>query len=292
MFAFLLYLWLGTDAYPALQAQDASRTDYSPAQVLAVLRQLRADRWDMDATKLAACLKNSSDNRWTDLQAHFYCWLRADLRACFTGAVDGDIAESPDLKGDYEKAFQFCQNTRGRVYGVPFDKPVTLLSPEAIVVFQNLMYRRGLFPFAVQEQVLQSFYQGKVPLRRSETVEPKSPIPNALPQSPSKPSLPPSPLPSSPAGNQAAKADESKSKSANAFPKSCLVKVEHARARLHPDGASAVVGQADKGPIQVTGPLQSSPKIAAIKWYPVLLPENGKAVHGFMASFMLDCSSP
>ncbi|HYX37578.1 MAG TPA: hypothetical protein VE954_31135 [Oligoflexus sp.] len=180
--ALLLIVWL---APPPVQAQGKAPagSDYGPAQVLQALRLLREQRGDPNPPKLNVCLRNSTGGRWSDLQAHFYCWLKPDQRACFTGAVDGEFKDHPELKGNYDLAYGHCQEAKGRAYGINFDRPLARLSIEQGEVFKNLLYRRPNLTKDEQRKILEAFYAEPMADR-------KTPVPVATERKPAANSAP------------------------------------------------------------------------------------------------------
>ncbi len=266
------------------QTNTSVAPEYTPAQVLKVLKQLRDIRGENNPPKLNACLKNSADNRWSDLQAHFYCWLKSDQRACFTGAVDGEFKEYPELKGNYDKAFGHCQQAKGRAYGINFDQPLSRLTAEQGEVFKNLLYRQAVFSEADQNKILENFYSGKIPARRpfpmNITAANSKSVTEAKPQAQA-------PVETLRTSEEAASSLDSKEPG---YPKSCQIKSQHARTRAEPNPKSPVVAVLDRGPIKVTGPIQSLQTDSTSTWYPVEFRYKGKIVAAFLSTGLVDCS--
>lgn len=274
--ALLLFIWL---AAPPVQAQgrNPQSSDYGPTQVLDTMRQLREQQGGSKPPRLAVCLKNSSGGRWSDLQAHFYCWLKADQRACFTGAVDGEFKEHPELKGNYDMAFGYCQEAKGRAYGINFDRPLARLSPQQSDVFKNLIYRQPKFSQDEQRKILETFYAGPVPERK--------PFPAPVP---------PPPPPPPPPVMVATMANPDIGEETNAvpnerYPRSCRVNSSNARTRQKPDSNSPIVAILQPTPIKVTGPAQDSSDTDTTPWYPVEFPYRGKLVNAWLSVPMIDC---
>ena|GEM_PF-6625014 len=273
------------------QTKEPSTLGYSPAQVLKVLSELREVRGDANPPKLNACLRNSADNRWSDLQAHFYCWMKADQRACFTGAVDGELRDNPELKGEYDKAFAHCQEARGRAYGINFDRPLSRLTLEQGEVFKNLLYQQKIFSKEEQKKVLEAFYGGPVPERKpavAATIPPRSPPLTARPIIAASTLMNPDmeQLDSNASGDsQTSAATESPA----GFPKSCQINTLNVRTRLKPDSGSSVVAILGEAQIRVLGPPLNSVGQDMMQWYPVEFRHKGKMTNAFLAVSLVDC---
>jgi hypothetical protein len=274
--AILFSLWLM--APPVLaQSRAAASAEYGPAQVLATLRQLREQRGDPKPPKLSICLKSSTGGQWSDLQAHFYCWLQADQRACFTGAVDGEFKDHPELKGNYDMAFGHCQEAKGRAYGINFDRPMARLTPEQGEVFKNVLYRKPMFPKDEQRKILEAFYASAPPERKSF------------------PAPAPEPTPPPPAMSMAATlvnpdmGDIENAAPEAGYPKTCQVRSQHARTRQKPDTSSPIVAILDPTPIKVTGPAQASLGTDTRQWYPVEFQHKGRLVKAWLSTTLVSC---
>jgi hypothetical protein len=274
--AFLFSLWLVS---PLVQAQGrgSASSEYSPTQVLAALRLLREQRGDPNPPKLANCLKSSAGGNWSDLQAHFYCWMKADQRACFTGAVDGEFTDHPELKGNYDKAFGHCQEAKGRAYGINFDRPLARLTLEQGEVFKNLLYRRPMFSKDEQRKILESFYAGSMPVRKS--------FPAPAPE----PTPPPPAMVMAPTLANPDIGDMDNAAPAASYPRSCQVKTPNSRTRLKPDGGSPIVATIDPTNITVTGPAQASSGTDGKEWYPVEFHHKGKLVKAWLSASLVNC---
>lgn len=282
-----------------LAAQNKG-AEYGPQQILSSLKLLREQRGDPNPPKLASCLKNSSDGKWSDLQAHFYCWLKADQRACFTGAVDGEFKDHPELKGNYDRAYSHCQEAKGRAYGINFDRPLGRLTLEQGEVFKNLLYRRPGLPREEQRRILEAFYAGTVPDRKSfpAAVAPPPPAPQVVATLAPVPAPAPSPV----AAPVPASIVENRTNSMTAtmanpdvgddedYPRSCRVKSAHARTRQKPDSSSPVVAILDPAPIKITGPALASAGADTLQWYPVEFHYRGQLTTAFLSVSLVECS--
>ncbi|WP_141732632.1 hypothetical protein [Oligoflexus tunisiensis] len=274
--ALLFSLWL---VVPSVQARSrtAAAAEYGPGQVLAALRELREQRGDPSPPKLSVCLKSSSGGQWSDLQAHFYCWLKPDQRACFTGAVDGEFKDHPELKGNYDRAFTHCQEAKGRAYGINFDRPMARLTAEQAEVFKNVLYRQPMFSKDDQRKILEAFYASAAPERKSF------------------PAPAPEPTPPPPAMSMSATlvnpdmGDIENATPEAGYPKTCQVKSAHARALQKPDSKSPIVAILDPTTIQVTGPAQASSGTDVQQWYPVEFPHKGRLVKAWLTVSLVNC---
>lgn len=274
--AFLCSLWLVSSLVQA-QGRDSASSEYGPTQVLAALRLLREQRGEPNPPKLTNCLKSSAGGKWSDLQAHFYCWMKADQRACFTGAVDGEFKDHPELKGNYDKAFSHCQEAKGRAYGINFDRPLARLTLEQSEVFKNLLYRRPMFSKDEQRKILESFYAGSMPDRKS--------IPAPAPE----PTPPPPAMVMAPTLANPDIGDMDNATPAVSYPRACQVKTPNSRTRLKPDGSSPIVAIIDPTNINVTGPAQASSGMDGKEWYPVEFNYKGKLVNAWLSTSLVNC---
>ncbi len=277
--AFLFTLWLVS---PLVQAQgrNAASSEYGPTQVLEALRLLREQRGDPNPPKLTNCLKNSAGGKWSDLQAHFYCWLKPDQRACFTGAVDGEFKEHPELKGNYDLAFGHCQEAKGRAYGINFDRPLARLTIEQGEVFKNLLYRRPMFSKDEQRRILESFYaSSSAPERKA------APVPAPTPE----PTPPPPTMVMAPTLANPDIGDMDNTAPTGSWPRSCQLKSANSRIRQKPDGNSPIVAILDPTSINVTGPAQASSGSDGKQWYPVEFHHKGKLVNAWLSVSLVNC---
>jgi hypothetical protein len=260
------------------QVRNASSPEYGPTQVLAALRQLREQRGDPRPPKLANCLQNSSGGNWSDLQAHFYCWLKPDQRACFTGAVDGEFPDHQELKGNYDKAFAHCQQAKGRAYGINFDRPFSRLTAEQGEVFKNVLYRRPMFSKDEQRKILEAFYTGPIPERR--------PFPAPTPE----PTPPPPAMVMVPTLANPDVGDMENAASESGYPRPCKVKTPNSRTRQKPDANSPIVAVLDAAEmIRVTGPAQASSGSDTRQWYPVEFHHKSQLVQAFLSVSLITC---
>ncbi len=287
----LWFLVFFIDSLTPAQAQTKEPSEYNPALVLKVLAELRKGHGDANPPRLNACLRNSADNRWSDLQAHFYCWMKADQRACFTGAVDGELKDHSELKGDYDKAFVHCQEARGRAYGINFDRPLSRLTPEQGEVFKNLLYRQKIFSKLEQKKILEAFYGGPVPERKPAIAAAVLPPPPAVT---AKPMIVASTLMNPDMeqldGNASGDSKTAAVKeSPTGFPKSCQINTVNVRTRQKPDSKSSVVAILRETAIQVLGPPLNSVGQDMMQWYPVEFRYKGKLTNAFLAVSLVDC---
>jgi hypothetical protein len=299
--AFLLFIWLAT-SFEKAQGSNSASPEYAPAQVLNALRLLREQRGATNPPKLSVCLQNSSEGRWSDLQAHFYCWLKPDQRACFTGAVDGELKDYPELKGNYDLAFDHCQKAKGRAYGINFDRPMARFTLEQGEVFKNVLYRQPMFANDDQQKILEDFYSGRVPERKAFPIEltPAS-IKTAkivaaagktVPASVDTAAVKPVPIVMAAAPGMA-NPDMAELENAvpfEGYPRSCRVKSNNARTRQQPDANSPIVATLDQTPIKVTGPAKASSGSDNKPWYPVEFHQTGQLINAWLTVSLVDCS--
>jgi hypothetical protein len=258
------------------QGRNAASSEYGSTQILEALRLLREQRGEPNPPKLATCLKTAAGGKWSDLQAHFYCWLKPDQRACFTGAVDGEFKDHPDLKGNYDKAFGHCQEAKGRAYGINFDRPLARLTLEQGEVFKNLLYRRPSLSKDEQRKILETFYASAVPDRK--------PLPAPTPE----PTPPPPAMVMAPTLANPDIGDMENAAPAG-YPRTCQLKTPNSRTREKPDGSSLIVAILDPAPITVTGPAQASTGTDGKQWYPVEFHHKGKLVNAWLSVSLVSC---
>jgi hypothetical protein len=273
--AVLFFLWL-VSSHAEAQSRSTVSTEYGPAQILDALRLLREQRGDPNPPKLTNCLKTSAGGKWSDLQAHFYCWLKPDQRACFTGAVDGEFKEHPELKGNYDLAFGHCQEAKGRAYGINFDRPLSRLTLEQGEVFKNLLYRRPMLPKDEQRKILETFYAAAPTERKA--------VPSPTPE----PTPPPPAMVMTPTLANPDMGDLENAATAG-YPRSCQLKSPNSRTRQKPDGNSPIVAILDPTTITVTGAAQPSQGTDGKQWYPVEFRHKGKPVKAFLSVSLVDC---
>lgn len=275
--AVLLSLWLFA---PQVQAQSRNTVsfEYGPAQILDALRLLREQRGDPNPPKLANCLKNSAGGKWSDLQAHFYCWLKPDQRACFTGAVDGEFKDHPELKGKYDLAFGHCQEAKGRAYGINFDRPLSRLTLEQGEVFKNLLYRRPMLPKDEQRNILESFYAAVPAPAERKTMPAPTPTPEPTP-----PAMLMTPTLANP------DIGDMDNAAPTGYPRSCQLKSPNSRTRQKPDGNSPIVAILEPTSITVTGAPQASVGTDGKLWYPVEFRHKGKLLNAFLSASLVNC---
>lgn len=309
-----LIILLLTALYPAtpplLWGQQEGKKEDNQSLLVGASEVLEALQWlkkqqGYSFQRTIACVKKNPINKWNLLQAHFYCSLTTEQRACYTGAINGDNPSRKDLKGDYKKTYEHCSREQGIVYGIAYDKPFASLDAKYGIVFRAIIYQGRLFPYSEQKRILNDFYGSPVieldTSSCNQAVVQKEELKSA-PASPKKPAAvtkaplvnPKEPVPEQ---NPALKVKEPplaekaiEAKVQKSYPKGCQIKGSMVNVRPEPSTARPPVAVMNNAtPVTVTGAAIPSLRNEPYRWYPVSLRYYGSERGGYIAVRLVSC---